>query len=388
MTEGDTIIFDNPVGDPLYTNPYNRQGTQLGLYVNPVRENLRSAMATVIPGSGEYYACLGELSSQFLAAVPENPDDEDLVATFAANLYSSLEPGVSNRVRGHLDATRASILDRSREALATAASPLILTPFGQAALCTGFSPDSCRLILECLRDDEPETTPDRLGHHLLLTLGTLPEQYHNKLSKILGGKKNHQFQVKVEDLPSLLKMWLEGDPIELMFLSLPALKRSSKTPKVSVWAGGLDEPTVWDDDYDKFCDVVKQVFQDYIPWLMFACKQLSGIANGWSESVPWDTYSSYYESGVDSPWAVAMLRSDAPVERRASAVMGRALPDSWLSESDPLGLKALRANESRRQQFSALVTRCIEAAGGPDAEAGAELQSLKEAVLAIAGETS
>ena len=217
MTEGDTIIFDNPVGDPLYTNPYNRQGTQLGLYVNPVRENLRSAMATVIPGSGEYYACLGELSSQFLAAVPENPDDEDLVATFAASLYSSLEPGVSNRVRGHLDATRASILDRSREALATAASPLILTPFGQAALCTGFSPDSCRLILECLRDDEPETTPDRLGHHLLLTLGTMPEQYHNKLSKILGGKKNHQFQVKVEDLPSLLKMWLAGDPIELMF---------------------------------------------------------------------------------------------------------------------------------------------------------------------------
>jgi len=29
MTEGDTIIFDNPVGDPLHTNPYNRRGTQL-----------------------------------------------------------------------------------------------------------------------------------------------------------------------------------------------------------------------------------------------------------------------------------------------------------------------------------------------------------------------
>ena len=83
-----------------------------------------------------------------------------------------------------------------------------------------------------------------------------------------------------------------------------------------------------------------------------------------------------------------MLRSDTPVERRASAIVGRALPDSWLSESDPLGLRALRAHESRRQQFSALVTRCIEAVGGPDAEAGAELQALKEAVLAIAGETS
>jgi helicase len=365
MTEGDTIIFDNPVGDPAHTNPYNRQKTQLGLYVDQMRESLKSALANVSVGSDEYTACLGELASQFLAAVQENPGTEDLVSSFAANLYSSLDPHTSNRVRSYLTATNASIQDHSREALATAASPLILTPFGRAALCTGFSPDSCRLILECLRGDDPATTPDGLGHHLLLKLGTLPEQYHNKLRKILGGKKNHQFQVKVEDLPGLLKMWLEGVPTETMFLSLPALARSSKTPKVSIWARGLDEPTVWDDDYDKFCDVVKQVFHDYIPWLMFACKQLLGIARGWSQIVPWDTYASYYEAGVDTLWAVALLRSDAPVERRAAAIVGRAMPDAWLSQADPLGLNGLRASETRRQHFNSLVTRCIEAVGGP-----------------------
>ncbi len=388
MTEGDTIIFDNPVGDPVHTNPYNRLSTQLGLYVNEVGDKLQSALASVSPGSGEYNACLGELESQFLAAVPENPDDDDLVTTFGDNLYWSFEPGVSKRVRAHLGATRASLLEQSREALATAASPLTLTPFGRAALCTGFSPNSCRALLECLREGEPERSPDQLGHHLLLRLGTLPEQYHVKLSKILDGKLNHQFQVKVEDLPGLLKMWLKGEPIDAMFLSLPALRRSSKQPRISVWAAGLDEPTVWDDDYDKFCDVVKQVFQDYISWLMFACKQLSGIAKGWSESVTWDTYSSYYESGVDSSWAVALLRSDAPVERRAAAIVGRAMPVSWLSESDPMGLKVLRANEARRQQFSALVNECVEAVGGSNAEAGGELLALKEAVLGIAGEAS
>src|SRR5262249_9177360 len=39
MTEGDTIIFDNPVGDPLHTNPYSRHKTQLDLYINPMTES-------------------------------------------------------------------------------------------------------------------------------------------------------------------------------------------------------------------------------------------------------------------------------------------------------------------------------------------------------------
>jgi len=355
----------------------------LNLYVNPMKGYLQSTLASVSHGTDEYEACLGELASQFLAAVPENPDDDDLVNTFARNLYSSLEPGVSNRVLRHLTTTRASVLDRSREALAMAASPLTLTPFGRAALCTSFSPDSCRAILECLRGDEPETTPHGLGHHLLLKLGMLPEQYHEKLRKILAGRKNPQFQIKVDDLSTLVKMWLAGDPVDEMFLFLPVLKRSSKTPKITVWAAGLDEPTVWDDDFDKFCDVVKQVFQDYMPWLMFACKQLSEIAEGWTKTVPWDTYSSYYEVGVDSLWAVAQLLSDTPVERRAAAIVGREIPETWLSESDPLGLKPVRNQETRRQQFKALVEECIAKAGGADTEAGKELRVLQNAMLNV-----
>ena len=47
MTEGDTIIFDNPVGDPIHTNPFSRQAAQLDLYVNAPKGNLQSGLGSV-----------------------------------------------------------------------------------------------------------------------------------------------------------------------------------------------------------------------------------------------------------------------------------------------------------------------------------------------------
>src|SRR5262249_23260271 len=155
--------------------------------------------------------------------------------------------------------------------------------------------------------------------YLLLRLGMLPEQHHDKLRKVLGGKKNNQFQIKPEDLHDLLKRWLVGEPLEEMFLSLPVLARSIKKPKITEWAAGLSEPTVWDDDFDKFCDVVKLVFEEYLPWLMTACEALSSTVGGWSTTVNWDTHSQFVKYGVDSLWAVAALRSDIPVDRRPAA---------------------------------------------------------------------
>ncbi len=52
-----------------------------------------------------------------------------------------------------------------------------------------------------------------------------------EVRNILSGKKNSQFQVKVEDFAGLLKNWLEGMPLDEMFLTLPVLARSKKTPR-------------------------------------------------------------------------------------------------------------------------------------------------------------
>jgi helicase len=385
MTEGDTIIFDNPVGDPLHTDPFRRADTQIDLYVNPMSGNLPSAIASAIVGTDDYEACMAELSSQFLAAVPENPEEDDLVSAFSANLYSAMEPTITNRVRNHLVATRASILDNSREALAVAASPMKLTSFGKAALGTSFSPDSCRAVLEYLRRDEPEITPAELGHHLLTSLGSLPENFYTKFRKILAGRKNNQFPVRIEDLPTIIKMWLAGEPLDTMFLSLPILKRSTKKPKIAVWAAGIEDPTKWDDEFEKFCDVVKEVLRCYIPWLMFACKQLSEIAEGWSERVPWEKFSEYFEMGADSIWATRLLRTDAPVERRAAARVGRQIPEAWMSDLDPLGLSGLKRKQDRRELFEVMIESSIEKAEGEETETCEELQRLKEVVLRRAG---
>jgi helicase len=381
MTEGDTIIFDNPVGDPQLTNPFNRRRTQLDLYVNPLRGSLSSALASVSQQSAEYEGCLAELSSQFLAAISENPDQEDLVSLFSGHLYSALDSHTAPRVRSHLAAARASMLDESREALAMAASPLTLTAFGRAALTTSFSPESCRAILQCLRSQAPTTTPAEVGHHLLLRLGVLPEQYDQRLRKSIAGKKNNQLQIKVDDLPKLLQMWLAGSPLDQMFLSLPVLARSSKTPKISAWAAGLDEPTVWDDDFDKFCEAIKTLFQDFLPWLMFACKQLSPTAGGWSETISWDVYSTFYEHGADSIWACRLLDTELPIERGPAAILGRKMPGQWLTETDPLGFIGLRVEASRFREFEAIVAECVAEAGGNSTPAGAGLRALMDIVV-------
>jgi hypothetical protein len=239
--------------------------------------------------------------------------------------------------------------------------------------------------LKYLRGKKPETTPVELGHDLLISLGSLPENYYTKFRKVLAGRKNYQFPVRIDDLPTIIKKGLDGDPLDEMFLSLPVLKRSTKKPKIDVWAAGIEEPTKWDDDFEKFCDVVKEVLKGYIPWLMYACKQLSEIAEGWSERVPWDTYSEYFEMGVDSIWAARLLRTDAPVERRAAAIAGRQIPESWMSEMDPIGLNGLKRKQSRRERFESIIESSIEAADGSETEAGAELQRLREIVLRRAG---
>jgi helicase len=384
MTEGDTIVFDNPLGAARLTNPFTRHSIQIDLFINQPVEGLHSTLSQVHSGSDEYEACIGELSSQFLAAIQENPDDGDLITSLGSHLYSTQYSAVAPRIYNHLSATRTSLLDDSHGALATAASPLRLTAFGRAALRTSFSPESCRRIAQLLSEEGAPADTAGLANHLLLRLGSLPEQPHDKLRKVLSGKRNSQFQVKQEDLHDLLKQWLAGEPLEGMFLSLPVLKRSTKKPKITDWAAGLSEPTVWDDDFDIFCDVVTLVFEGFLPRLMSACQGLSSIVGGWSPAVDWDTHSQFIEYGVDSLWAVAVLRSDISAERRPAAILGRKVPASSLSPSDPLGLTAIRSDPDRRQEFTSLVGQCIADAGGADTPVGEELRELTELLFRAA----
>ena len=81
FTEGDTIIFDNPLGDMKYTNPYDRRSYQEKVFLTETPNELTSAFEELqTTGSPERKVALqAGLASQFMAAIPENPDTEDLV---------------------------------------------------------------------------------------------------------------------------------------------------------------------------------------------------------------------------------------------------------------------------------------------------------------------
>ena len=91
------------------------------------------------------------------------------------------------------------------------------------------------------------------------------------------------------------------------------------------------------------------VFENFLPWLLRACGQLSEFVGGWSTNVNWRQWADMVETGVDSQWAVDALRSGAPGGRKAVAAVGRKWPPSCQTADDPLGIAFIKDAAARRQ---------------------------------------
>jgi hypothetical protein len=205
---------------------------------------------------------------------------------------------------------------------------------------TGFSPASCRRIVAALQDlDEPETLPG-LAAELLRRLGTLPEQRHAGVRKELVGKDN-RFRVKSSDWDGVLEAWLRGESYESIFADLPSCGRSKITPAIEEWLGGLDYPTKWDPEFEKFVEVMRDAVESFLPWLCRACGNLAGHAGGWAVDWDWDGSADFLEYGVDSLWAVNARKAGAPANRGSLAFIGRGWPPGTVTDEDPLGLAQL-----------------------------------------------
>jgi hypothetical protein len=98
---------------------------------------------------------MASVASQFMAAIPENPDEEDLVQRFVSASYVSFRSTAlqqAGTLSNTLSSIRTSLLDSTIDPIAVAASPMHLTEFGLAVNHTGLSPDSCRSIALFLRE--------------------------------------------------------------------------------------------------------------------------------------------------------------------------------------------------------------------------------------------
>src|SRR5262249_7325192 len=148
-TEGDTIVFDNPLGDLRYTGHQHRAELQLRQFVTGEEPGVMSVLGRA-RGPTDEASMQAVLGSQLLAAIPENPDTMDLDVRLASHMFGV---GSDARIAGRFLREAREVATESEEdeePFAIAASPLRLTELGIAANATGFSPSSCRRILRVL----------------------------------------------------------------------------------------------------------------------------------------------------------------------------------------------------------------------------------------------
>jgi helicase len=304
FTEGDTIVFDNPLGEVKYTSPPRRAYVQHDIFLAEQPEELTSALEVLTETSITTHVepLIAGLASQFMAAIPENPNADNLINSFAKQTFWAHRIGNNALIRSQLRAIEGDLLDRTHGAIAMAASPLRLTSFGQAANATGFSPKSCRQIAAFLQRSNVrgEATLTNLASDLLRTLGTLPEQTHQDLRKVLRASSS-RFSVKPNDFERVLDSWLGGTSLQYIFTDLPYVLRSKRTPRIQAWLSGASNAAAWNAEYDKFVDFIRAVFGDFLPWLMRACGRLSMSTGGWATQIPWGQWADELERRVDPP---------------------------------------------------------------------------------------
>lgn len=281
FTEGDIVIYDNPIGERAFKAPGIKEELQKRIFFSQGDTGIKSA----IEADFEDESVKATFESQFLALVAENVGKDHIEAAFTNHLLANR--GNPSQVESYLT-TLSQRLTEQEPRLATRNSPLLLTDVGKAVNQTGFSPTSCRRILQCLNHLPPGLDSIALAVHLLSNLGDLPEQGDSKFKKLVAkGARPPKTCVRIHLLPEILRAWTEGKtPIEI-FSSLSTVIKSSRKPPISEWLHGVDKITTWDSEFEKFCDFLRGTIFEFLPWLLRACSLLAPHAQSQNISFDW-----------------------------------------------------------------------------------------------------
>jgi helicase len=291
FTEGDTIIFDNVLGDSAYTSPGRRREAQARLFSDPPA--LRSVIASDSLSEELKSEVRAVVSSQLLASIPENPNEDSLEKTWALATYAAFRssPPISMTRELRNDLLRTDL----GEPFARAASPLRLTALGLAANKSGFSPRTCRLLLQYLPSINLVASDATIAADLLLHFGACDEQ-SNYLLRAIAQKKRSTFYVKANDLPVIAAGWLEGSQLMEIFLALPKAKSSKAAITPSQWAVGKAEYEPVASQYDKFVDMTGYAFGGFLPWLLRAVGALAVFAPARVSEFNWTELGRRFET--------------------------------------------------------------------------------------------
>ena len=296
FTEGDTVIFENLLGNSKYTGSGVRSRAISTIFSEPPllrssasNDNRRDQIAGV----------KAAFTSQLMAAVSENPDEEWLEKAFAKSMYDTFSNPKKDGA-AILQESREYLLDSSAgEPFARAASPIKLTDLGIAANATGLSPQSCRRLLEVICHPSRPEDEIELATVILMSLGTIIEQSNRKLRDISSARKGAKTYVKKGDIQTLVNGWLSGSPLHEMFANLPAAKTSKAAVKPADWvvgnvgAGANTEPV--ESQFDSFMDFMEHTFAIFLPWMLRGCGHMSQFGSDWAGQVDWSGLARRFE---------------------------------------------------------------------------------------------
>jgi helicase len=291
FTEGDTIIFDNMLGDLAYTNDRRRRHFQATLFNEP--PPLQSVIVNDQLTEETKTAVRAVISSQLLASIPENPHDDALEETWAGASYAAFR---SSSPVAILREIRTEILRTDQgEPFARAASPMSLTPLGVAANLSGFGPHTCRQLLRHLIGLDVSAPPEELASNLLIAFGACDEQ-SNYLLRHIALKRRTQFFVKAEDLTSIAAGWLQGSPLTQIFLTLPRATKSKSRISPAEWVQGIAEYEPVASQYDKFVELTEYAFGGFLPWLLRGIGALASVSSGSVARFDWNDLALLFEA--------------------------------------------------------------------------------------------
>jgi helicase len=280
FSEGDTVLFQNLMGPPSTTRQRNTDSLEKVMFSSlPLQSTLGTELTETLEHQQKFIEAT--FSAQLLACIKEHPEAEDIVSDLSNASYAGQTDGEGN-VRRILLETVNSILDDQRVggAMAVMNSPIKLTPFGQAANLSGFSPETCRQMLQFLSGESFESGP-ALYAELLKRFNNIPEQADDNLRKVFSGA-SHKNVVKADNLQKMLENLFLGLDLREVFEQL-----RSKTSKA--------KPETVETMFEDFVPFINGVVGTFLPWILRGLEKLCDYGSDRASNTNWSNMAKEVE---------------------------------------------------------------------------------------------
>jgi len=290
-TEGDTIVFHNTLG--------NRQAIGApGLISEKVNEVMFGA-APVTSALHKNENDLQDLipepiraacASQLLACIAENPNSNDIVKDLVLSTYANASGDYTLIHEALIDALNQTLVENEAGGpFAVRNSPVRLTELGIAANRSGFSPKSCRLMLQFVNEENfPKSDPEIIAKAIIY-FASIPELQDHYLKKVCTEPKQRSF-LKKNDLSTVIGQHLNKSSIRDMFDLLPSRIRSK----------AADDYV--EKEFDKFSQAIESTIPNFISWILRGVATMSHFSASAQLPQPdWLTLSRSLHNPQSSP---------------------------------------------------------------------------------------